>query len=104
MVEKIIDRIKDAEVRAEKLVKDAHADSRARIVDFGKARHSRLDLLSREKEAAREKALKEAEERAGAEESEILARSQEEINRLRAGAEKRKEEAIALILRRILDT
>jgi vacuolar-type H+-ATPase subunit H len=104
MVKEIVDRIRDAEIRAEKLVADANADSRAWMVDFARKRQGRLDLLSRENEALRKEMLSEAEKRAGAEESEILARSQEEINRLRAGAEKKKEEAIAAILRRILET
>jgi vacuolar-type H+-ATPase subunit H len=101
MIKETIDKIKDAENRAERLVTKACADAEGRIQDFAKERASRLGELSRRNEALRQRMIERAEKEAAAQESEILARAQEEMNALRAAADRKKEEAVLFIVRTI---
>ncbi len=102
MVKAIVDKLKDAEMRAERLVKDAEAKAGRDAVRFEKEMEKRLRNVRAENEAAREKALKEAEELAKREETHILAEAQREVNALRASADKKKEEAVLLIIKKIV--
>ncbi len=103
MVKAIVNKLRDAETRAENLVKDAEAKAGQNAAQFDKAREKRLQKMYAESDALREKALKEADARAKQEETQILADAQKEMNTLRAAADKRKEEAISLIIRKILE-
>jgi vacuolar-type H+-ATPase subunit H len=101
MIKQTIDKIKGAEARAERLLRDAEADAEARVRGFAQERTSRLDELSRQNEALRKRTIERAEAEAAAQEAEILARAQEEMNALRAAARRKKEEAVSFIVRTI---
>ena len=98
VVKSIVDKIKEAEERAEKVIKDAEADVEAQIAGFEKERERRLKNIEEESDKTRKKLFAEADEKGAAEESKILDEAQQEMNKLRAKADKRKDEAISLIL------
>jgi vacuolar-type H+-ATPase subunit H len=98
VVKSIVDKIKEAEDRAEKVIKDAEADVEAQLTGFEKERERRLKGVEEESGKIREKLLAEADKKGSAEESKILDEAQQEMNKLRAKADKRKDEAISLIL------
>jgi V/A-type H+-transporting ATPase subunit G/H len=103
VVKAIVDKLRDAEKEAEKLVKDAGAKATEDAVRYEREREKRLKNVRAEIEAMREKALNEAEMRAEHEETRILSEAQREINTVRAHADMKKEEAISLIIRKILE-
>ncbi len=103
MVKNTIGKIKDAEGKGEKLIKEAEADFQARVSDFQKGREKRLRQLEAENLGLKAKIMGEAEEKAKAEESKILSDAQKEMNSLRASADKNKEAAISLIIEKIFE-
>lgn len=102
MVKAIVDKIKNVELKADKLVKDAEASSQKRIEDFAKERAQRLDALAKENRALREKVITEAERKAKDKEADILSQTQDEINKIRAWADKRREDAVSLIVGKLV--
>jgi V/A-type H+-transporting ATPase subunit G/H len=103
VVKAIVDKIKNAEVKADKLVKEAEAKVEQNVVTFTRDREKRLEAVEKENKEIRGKALEEAEAQAKKEEARILDDAQKEMNALRAAADKKKEEAVLLIIRKILD-
>ncbi|MBN2223676.1 MAG: hypothetical protein JW765_03280 [Deltaproteobacteria bacterium] len=103
MVKAIVDKIRDAEVKAEKIVKDAEAKAAQDTVKLARDREKRLETIRKENEDLRRKTLEDADTRAKKEESQILADALKETNVLRAASDKKKEEAISLIIRKILE-
>jgi len=103
VVKAIIDKIKNAEIKADNLVKEAEEKADQNILKFGRDKEKRLQSVESENKEIRSKALDEAESRAKKEESQILDDAQKEINALRAASEKKKEEAVLLIIRKILE-
>jgi V/A-type H+/Na+-transporting ATPase subunit G/H len=103
VVKAIVDKLRDAEKEAEKLVKDAEAKAAKDTVRYEREREKRLKNVHAEIESMRQRALVEAELLAEHEETEILAGAQREMNTVRAHADKKKEEAISLIIRKILE-
>ena len=99
MVKRIVDKIKNAETRGEKLINDAEADAESKVVEFEKEKANRLKKLEKENESERVKLLEEAEERGKIEESNILSEAQKEMNQLRAAADKKKDKAVKLIFK-----
>ncbi len=99
MVKKLVDKIKETETKSEKLIKDAETDATSRVVGFEKEKAKRLKKIESENIAKREELVKEAEEKGKAEETKILADAQAEMNSLRAVADKKKGDAVKLILK-----
>ncbi len=98
MVKKIVDKIKETEAKSEKLIKDAETDASQKVVGFDKEKAKRLKAIENENEAKREELINEAEEKGKAEETKILADAQAEMNSLRAGTDKKKGDAVKLII------
>jgi vacuolar-type H+-ATPase subunit H len=103
VVKAIVDKIRDAEVKAEKIAKDAETKAEQDTVKFARDREKRLETIRKENEDLRRKTLEDADARAKKEESQILTDAQKETNALRAASDKKKEEAISLIIRKILE-
>jgi len=103
VVKEIVDKIRNAEVKAEKLVKDAEAKAEQDVAQFARERTKQLEKIKAENDEIRRRALDEAEEKARQEEARILDEAQINMNGLRAAAEKKKEEAILLTIRKILE-
>lgn len=101
MVKNTISKIKDAEGKGEKLIKDAESDFQTRISDFQNGREKRLRQLEAENSSLGAKIISEAEKEAKAEESKILSDAQKEMNSLRASADKNREAAVSLIIDKI---
>jgi len=103
VVKAIVDKIKNAEIKADKLVKEAQAKAEQNVVKFARDRERRLEAIEKENKEIRLKTLEEAESKAKKEEAKILEDAQKEMNALRAGADKKKEQAVLLIIRKIVD-
>lgn len=103
MVKAIVDKIKNAEVKADKLVREAETKAEQNVVKFGRDGEKRLEAIEKENKEIRVKAFAEAEAQAKKEEARILDDAQKDMNALRAAADKKKEEAVLLIIRKILE-
>jgi vacuolar-type H+-ATPase subunit H len=104
VVREIIDKIRDAEIRAEKLIEDARIDADRTLARFYESREQRLREAHRRNEEIEKQLIAEAEGEAGKQESAILTDAQKEMNVLRASADRKKQEAVSFIIKRIAES
>ena len=103
MLKDIIGSIKKAEASSEQLIKKAEARAKTSQTDFEKKREDVLEESRKKNESVRKELMKRAEVEAAAAESRILEEAQQEINKIRAGADKSRDAAVNLIVEKMFD-
>ena len=103
MVRQTVTKIKDAEERAERLMKDAETKARELVIGFQNEHELRFKTAEEENRALHLSLLAQAEKSALAEEKKILDEAQEEMNAIRASADKKREKAVTFIFQKILN-